>query len=55
MIETVACAVMKSQMVVVQMLPEHVVLLADVCEVFTVVALITAVQVQVQISPTSRM
>jgi len=55
MIETVACAVMKSQTVVEQVLPEQVVKLADVCAVFSVVALITAVQVQVQISPTSSM
>ncbi|HKC01495.1 MAG TPA: hypothetical protein VKD23_22115 [Terriglobales bacterium] len=55
MIETVACAVMKSQTVVEQVLPEQVVKLADVCAVFSVVALTTAVQVQVQISPTSSM
>ena len=55
MIETVACAVMKSKKVVEQVLPEQVVKLADVCAVFSVVALITAVQVQVQISPTSSM
>jgi hypothetical protein len=55
MIETVACAVMKSKMVVEHVSPEHIVKLAEVCAVFTVVALITAVQVQVQISPTSSM
>jgi hypothetical protein len=54
MIETVACAVMKSRRLVVQLSASQSSNLADVWAVFIVVALTTAVQVHVQVSPTFR-